>query len=76
MKEKIPLERVKAGESATVYKINTNAALGVRLRDLGFVKGAKVSLLYEGHGIKAYGICGTVIALRDSDAACVEVIYG
>jgi len=75
MKCIIPLELAKEGMNVTVNKINIAGSLGVRLRDLGFVEGAIVEPLYGGRGIRAYGICGTVIALRNTDAAFVEVTY-
>ena len=41
-----------------------------RLMDLGFLPGVRVSVLLRGFrgGICAYGVCGSVIALRRGDA--------
>ena len=69
----MPLNRAEA--VAFVQSVNIEGALGARLRDLGFVGGARVEPLYSGAGIRAYSLCGTVIALRDADAAFVEVSY-
>ncbi len=70
-----PLNLINSGSDAFVHNVKLKGALGMRLRDLGFVKGTKVRALFAGSGIRAYGLCGTVIALRDKDAAEVEVTY-
>lgn len=67
------LNDITDGSFARVRRVVLDGALGMRLRDLGFVNGAKVQPLFSGNGIRAYGLCGTVIALRDKDAAGVEV---
>ena len=71
----MPLNQVKVESVAFVQKVNIKGALGARLRDLGFVSGARVEPLFSGGGIRAYALCGTVIALRDADAARVEVTH-
>ena len=70
------LTEIECGKSAVIYKVNTPGPLGKRLRDLGFVNGACVCPLFSGNGLRAYAICGTVIALRNCDAKGVEVFNG
>lgn len=70
-----PLDLIEGDSGAFVHNVKIKGALGMRLRDLGFVKGTKVQPLFSGSGIRAYSLCGTVIALRDEDAAGVEVTY-
>lgn len=71
----LTLNDLSVGDSGIIFNVNISGALGTRLRDLGFVKGARIVALYKGSGITAYGICGTVIAVRDRDASSVEVMY-
>ena len=54
---------------------NAAGGLSQRLRDLGFTRGAGVECLLAapGCGMRAYRVRGAVIALRNCDAALVEV---
>ena len=66
---------LKVGETACVTAVRSSGAMALRLRELGFLEGARVqcvgvSPLRDPH---AYRICGAVIALRSADAAAVEV---
>ena len=63
------------GESARVTALRQEGAMALRLRELGLMEGERVSCV----GVspfgdpRAYRICGAVIALRNGDAAAVEV---
>ncbi len=47
----------------------------LRLFDLGFFRGSRVLPLYEcaGGGTRVYRVKDTLIALRNTDAACITV---
>ena len=69
------LRELSVGETARVTELRQWGAMGRRLRELGFLEGESVtcvgvSPLGDPH---AYRICGAVIALRNCDAARVEV---
>ena len=69
------LDELQVGASGRVTDVKRSDAMGRRLRDLGLIEGERVTCV----GVsplgdpRAYRICGAVIALRSSDAACVEV---
>lgn len=69
------LNELKAGESARVVSMDSDAPLARRLRDVGLIEGARVkSLMRSPLGDpKAYAIRGAVIALRCADASAVLV---
>ena len=58
------------GQSGQVEKIDHQPGMTRRLMDLGFIKGAWVRCLFPAPGasMAAYGVRGTVIALRKKDA--------
>lgn len=70
---KIRLCDLADGQCASITDINNTCAIRERLRDLGFASGACVKALYGRGGLRAYSICGAVIALRKEDARYVEV---
>lgn len=63
------------GETARVTAVRQAGAMALRLRELGLLEGERVACV----GVspfgdpRAYRICGAVIALRNCDAARVEV---
>lgn len=63
------------GETARVAVVRQAGAMALRLRELGLLEGERVACV----GVspfgdpRAYRICGAVIALRNCDAALVEV---
>ena len=67
----LPLDRLPAGQTAILTALGTGDGLRRRLLDLGFLPGAALSCLFTAPGgdPRAYGIRGTVVALRNSDAA-------
>lgn len=63
------------GETAHVTAVRNTGAMALRLRELGLLEKERVTCV----GVsplgdpRAYRICGAVIALRNCDAALVEV---
>ena len=68
------LPQLSCGSSGIILSVEPSG-ISQRLADLGFTQGAKVRCLFAAPSgePKAYGIRGTVIALRKSDAAAVKV---
>ncbi|MBQ2061069.1 MAG: ferrous iron transport protein A [Oscillospiraceae bacterium] len=69
------LAQLPVGQSARITAVSLDGAKRVRLQDLGFLPGARVTALQEspfGDPV-AYAVLDTVIALRRSDAACIEI---
>lgn len=69
----ISLGRLRPGESGMVAELLTQGALHTRLLDLGFTCGSRVCCLFPSAlgDPRAYGVRGTVIALRQADAELV-----
>lgn len=69
------LDLLPRGESAIITKISTRGAMRRRLMELGFIPGAEITALYRGFfgGPAAYLINGAVIAIRNEDAAELEI---
>ena len=69
------LTELSVGKTARVKAVRSEGAMALRLRELGLLEGERVACV----GIsplgdsRAYRICGAVIALRNTDAAAVEV---
>jgi Fe2+ transport system protein FeoA len=69
------LTELKVGKSARVKSVQSEGAMALRLRELGLMEGETVVCV----GVsplgdpRAYRICGAIIALRNRDAANVEV---
>lgn len=69
------LDRIPPGKAACIKKLFAPEPLKTRLMDLGFVPGTRVEALFAAPSgnPRAYGILHTVIALRQKDAALLEV---
>lgn len=70
------LSALPVGKSAKIVEVSASAPLKRRLADLGIIKGAKINAVLSapfGSPV-AYGICGTLIALRrtDTDKILIE----
>jgi ferrous iron transport protein A len=70
------LSALPVGKSAKIVEISASAPLKRRLADLGIIKGANIKAILSapfGNPV-AYGVCGTLIALRktDSDKILIE----
>lgn len=72
------LDKLTPGNSAHVKNINADGKLKRRLYDLGFITGTLVKALRKSPGgdPHAYFVRGTVIALRQEDAAKIELCSG
>lgn len=72
---KTTLEQLPIGRSAVITALRMTGAQRQRMLDLGFVPGSCVLALHEapwGDPV-AYGVRGTVIALRREDAQGVQI---
>ncbi len=69
------LDMTSVGQYATVTHINTSPELRQRLFDIGLVTGTRIKVLHKSPSgdPRAYLIRGAVIALRNRDAADIEV---
>ena len=72
----ISLSRLKIGEQGIIKWINMEHEYKRRLEELGFIPGARVSVLHtapSGSPV-AYYIKGTVVALRPCDSCLIRII--
>lgn len=69
------LDRIPLNQSGTILYIDKTSKIRRRLLDLGFTKGTEVAAVFSSPSgnPKAYYIRGTVIALRNEDAAEVKI---
>ncbi|MBE6990695.1 MAG: ferrous iron transport protein A [Ruminococcaceae bacterium] len=69
------LAQLALGQSARVTAVSLDGPKRIRLQELGFLPGARITALQEspfGDPV-AYGVLDTVIALRRSDARHIEI---
>ena len=78
MQSILSLPALQNGQSATVRAVYGTGAMYERLCDLGFTPDSRVTCLFPSvfGDPKAYRIRGSVIALRNCDAACIECAVG
>ncbi len=78
MSKELPLSALKAGQWGIVTALHTHKAMRRRLQDLGFLPGQRVSVFMHSPlgQPTAYFILGTVIVLRQADAAQIFVQRG
>lgn len=71
----LPLSGLSEGAQARVRALHLSGGMRRRLQDLGLVAGTRVTCLQRAAGgdPTAYRIRGAVIALRQADAARIEV---
>ena len=71
----LKLSELKKGYTGIIKHINCDDSVKVRLMDMGFNKGEKISciLVSPSRTIKAYLIKNTLISLRDNIALDIEV---
>ena len=72
------LSRMRAGQSGIITRVSIGGRLGLRMREMGLAPGAKITLtgrapLYDPVMLR---VCGQTLALRGSEAACIEVEIG
>ena len=75
MTQEMVMSRMKHGQTAYISEISELCPIKGRLYDLGFTGGAKVCALQsDGAGsLRAYEVCGAVVAVRREDAELVRV---
>ncbi len=71
----IPLTDLEFKKSATIHSLHLSGELRRRLLDLGFAPGIPVTPLFRSPlgDPTAYGVLGTVIALRKDEAGQIDV---
>lgn len=69
------LKDLPEGSWSYVKRLDINGKMRRRLLDLGLVKGNRVSCMGASPlgGLRAYQICGAVVAIRDEDAVLVLI---
>lgn len=67
---------LKKGECGTVSSVSAQDKTFRRLLDMGCIPGASVTMLGEAPfgGMRAYRICGAVIAIRECDAQSIHIL--
>lgn len=75
MNDYYPLSKISLGETGVIAYVNSDCQLRHRLWDLGFTRGTHVVKLFRSPfgNPTAYLIRGCVIALRNEDAACINI---
>lgn len=69
----MPLNMIGTGSSAEVRRVSGNEDVRRYLGNLGFVQGAKVTLLSEIGGSVIVGVCDSRIAINKDMAAYILV---
>ena len=69
----MPLNMIGTGSSAEVRRVSGNEDIRRYLGNLGFVQGAKVTLLSEIGGSVIVGVCDSRIAINKDMAAHILV---
>ena len=69
----MPLNMIGTGSSAEVRRVSGNEDVRRYLGNLGFVQGAKVTLLSEIGGCVIVGVCDSRIAINKDMAAHILV---
>jgi len=72
------LRTMKVGQSGLIAAVRINGPLGQRLREMGLLPGTKITVagrapLYDPVMLR---VCGQTLALRGSEAGCIEVETG
>ncbi len=69
------LDKIPKGDICVVVLLKSIGIVRRRMLDLGIVDGTKIKVLHASPSgeLRAYGIKGTVIALRDEDAKNIIV---
>ena len=69
------LSQLSCGEHGIITELHTSEALRRRLQEVGFIVGASVKCVMKSplKDPTAYRVCGATIALRNRDAATVEI---
>jgi len=72
------LQDIPVGGTASVANLLTNGSIRRRLLDMGITAGTIATCVFESPfgDPRAYYIRGALIALREEDAACIQVTAG
>ncbi|MBQ9748260.1 MAG: ferrous iron transport protein A [Clostridia bacterium] len=72
------LARLPMGVSAVVTEVILRGATGRRLYDLGCIRGARITAVGQAPfgSLRAYALCGSLIAIRERDAEGIYVRDG
>ena len=72
---KNPLSKLAMGEVALIQGFSCESTMLERLKDLGFVCGAKVQALFRAPlgGASVFRVENTTVALRDEESQCIFV---
>lgn len=75
MNKLMKLSQLPCGESAEIYRFETDETMKRRLMDLGAVENSQITCLFTSPGKdpRAYLIKGAVIALREEDASKIYI---
>lgn len=70
------LDKLEMGESGRIKEVRCNSCISRRLMDLGIINGSViVPVLKSPSGNpRAYEVRGSIIAIRNEDAMCIELI--
>ena len=75
MKEKISLRKMQVNQSGTIAAIRTSGELGRRIRDMGLVKGAAITIQGRAplNDPVSLRVMGFTLTLRNNEADFIEV---
>lgn len=75
MAHTIAMSALRREESGYVAELSAPPAIELRLRELGLVRGTRVTCVLQGPpgGLRAYLIRGALIALRQADARGIRL---
>lgn len=71
----IPMRKMSKNQSGTIAAVHADGELGRRIRDMGLVPGARVSIKGRAplEDPVALRIMGYTLTLRNSEADCIDV---
>ena len=69
------LDTLQISKTAVIKYINKECKCRLRLMDLGFTADSEITSVWQGKkkNITAYMIKGCLIALRDTEARCINI---
>ena len=73
--EIIPLRQMKKGQSGSIFQVNATGELGRRIREMGLIPGAKVTI-YGRAPLKdpvAIRVLNTTLTLRNNEAEYIRI---
>lgn len=76
MEDRVRLSGLRPGERGAVIDLTADGPMRRRLLDIGLVQGAAVDCVGKSPcgDPTAYRICGAIIAIRQRDADCVQIV--